>query len=337
MMRRRKFIAGLGGAAAWPLAARAQQARSPVVGFLSTRSPTEMSATIEGVSSGGESSNLAPFRNGLKELGYVDGQNMEIDFRWTNFRERLRSLAEDLVRNQVAVIVAAAGPGPPLAAKAATSTIPIVFAYSGGDPVGLGLVKSLNRPGGNITGVIYLSVNLGGKRLNLLRDLVPQATTVAFLTDLGNDDEQTNDMLAAAHALGRQLIVLTIRSSRDIEEAFSSLVERGAGALIIGVSPFLVANRDKILALAAQHMIPAIYPFRQYALNGGLMSYGGDLRSSYHQAGVYVGRILKGAKPADLAVQRSTRFELVINLKTAKALRLTIPPLLLAQADEVIE
>ena len=261
---------------------------------------------------------------------------MEIDFRGASGREQLRSVAEDMVRRQVAVIVATSGSDPPLAAKAATSTIPIVFAYSGGDPVELGLVNSLNRPGGNITGLIYLSVNLGGKRLNLLRDLVPQATTVAFLTVPGND-EQTKDMLAAAQALGRQLTVLEARGSREIEAAFSTLVERGAGALIVGVSPTLMANRNKILALATHHMIPTIYPFRVYALNGGLMSYAGDTGEAYHQAGVYVGRILKGTKPADLPVQQSTRFELVINLKTAKALGLTVPPTLLTLATEVIE
>jgi putative ABC transport system substrate-binding protein len=290
-----------------------------VVGFLST---------LPG-------SNNAAFRNGLKELGYVEGQNVEIDFRWASGREQLRSIAEDMVRRQVAVIVATSGANPPLAAKAATSTIPIVFAYGGGDPVELGLVNSLNRPGGNITGVIYLSSNLSGKRLNLLRDLVPQATTVAFLASV--NDEQSSDMLAAAQALGRQLTVLEVRSSREIETAFSTLVERGARALVVGASPFLMANSDKIQALAAHHMIPAIYPFRQYALNGGLMSYGGNIREAFRQAGVYVGRILKGAKPADLPVQLSSRFELVINLKTAKALGLTIPPTVYALATEVIE
>jgi putative ABC transport system substrate-binding protein len=227
------------------------------------------------------------------------------------------------------------GIGPSIAAKAATSTIPIVFAYSGGDPVKYGLVNSLNRPGGNITGVIYFSQNLGGKRLNLLRDLVPQATTVAFLGS--GSEEQTNDMLAAAQALGRQLIVLEGRSSREIETAFSTLVERGAGALVVGVSPFLFDNWEKILALAAYHMIPTIYPFREFVLNGGLMSYAGDTRGAYRQAGVYVGRILKGTKPADLPVQLSSRFELVINVKTAKALGITIPRTLYALATEVIE
>jgi putative ABC transport system substrate-binding protein len=284
-LRRREFIAGLGGAAAWPLSVRAQQAGRPVVGFLST---------LPGLNNA--------IRNGLKELGYVEGQNVEIDFRWASGRERLRSLAEDLVRRQVAVIVATSGINPPLAAKAATSTIPIVFAYGGGDPVEYGLVNGLNRPGGNVTGVIYLSVNLGGKRLNLLRDLVPQATTVAFLSVSGND-EQTRDMLAAAQALGRQLIVLEIRSSPEIEAAFSTLVERGAKALIVRVSPTLMANRNTILALAAHHMIPAIYPLRMFALDGGLMSYAGDTRNAFHQVGVYVGRILKGAKPADLPVR----------------------------------
>jgi putative ABC transport system substrate-binding protein len=321
-LRRREFIAGLGGAAAWPLAVGAQQARSPMVGFLSA------------LPNARNSLNSAAFGNGLKELGYVVGQNVDIDFHYPSFREPLRSLADDFVRRQVAVIVAAGGINPPLAAKAATSTIPIVFAYSGGDPVEYGLVNSLNRPGGNVTGVIYLSVNLGGKRLNLLRDLVPQATTVAFLTVPGNDG-QARDMIAAAQALGRQLIVLEVRSSREIEAAFSTLVERGAGALIVGVAPFLIGNRNRILELAAQHMIPAVYPFRQYALDGGLMSYSGDTREAYHQAGAYVGRILKGAKPADLPVQMSSRFELVINLNIAKTLGLTVPPTLLA--DEVIE
>jgi putative ABC transport system substrate-binding protein len=277
----------------------------------------------------------ASFQNGLKELGYVEGQNVEIDFRLGTGREQLISQAKDLVRRQVGVIVATSGSNPPLAAKAASSTIPIVFAYSGGDPVELGLVNSLNRPGGNITGMIYFSANLGGKRLNLLRDLVPQATTVAFLT--ATRDEQRNDLLPAAQALGRQLIVLEVRSSSEIEAAFSTLVEHGARALVVGVSPFLMANRDKIQALAAHHKIPAIYPFRQFALSGGLMSYAGDPGDAFRQAGVYVGRILKGEKPADLPVQQSTKFELVINLKTAKALGLTIPETLLATADEVIQ
>ena len=281
-VRRRKFITILGGIVVAPFAAGAQQARSPVVGFLST---------LPGLNN----LNNAAFRDGLKELGYVEGQNVEIDFRWASGREQFPSLAEDLVRHQVAVIVAAGGIVPPLAAKAATSTIPIVFAYSGGDPVEYGLVNSLNRPGGNVTGVIYLSVNLGGKRLNLLRDLVPQATTVAFLT--AGADEQRRDLLAAAQALGLQLIVLEGRSSPEIETAFSTLVELGARALIVGVSPTLMANRNKILALAAHHMIPAIYPFRTYALNGGLMSYGGDTRGAFHQAGVYVGGFSRARSP----------------------------------------
>jgi putative ABC transport system substrate-binding protein len=325
-MRRRKFITLLGGAAAWPLAARAQQAM-PVIGFLD---PGTFEANALGV---------VRFRQGLAEAGFVEGRNVAIEFRWANTQTgRLRALADDLVGRRVAVIVATGAVVSALAAKAATATIPIVIA-TGSDPVKYGLVASLARPGGNITGVTYLANELEGKRLDLLRELVPSAKFFAYL--VGNQQsktsqEQTSELLAAAGALGRQVIVLECRSDRDFEVAFATLVERHAEALIVGLFPLAFNNRDKIVALAARHKIPAVYPFAAFAYDGGLVSYsaGGVARQVAFD---YVGRILKGAKPADLPVQRPTKFELIINLKTANVLGLEIPPTLLTRADEVIE
>ena len=322
-MKRHEFIAALGGAAAWPLAARAQQRALPLIGFV-------------GMESGGETAPfMERFREGLKAAGYVEGENLEVDWRWADWQPApLAGMVTDLLRRQAAVIVSAGSPLPAIAAKRVTSATPIVFVF-GSDPIDLGLVASLNRPGGNLTGVIYTS-NLEGKRLDLLGKLVPQAKTIAYLS--GDPTQrgiqvQKSDMLAA----GKEMIVFDIRRDGDIAAAFSTLVERGVGALAVGIGAILRGNLDRIVALAALHMIPTIYPFRDYALGGGLISYGGRVLDAYRPAGVYVGRILKGEKPADLPVQLSTRFEFVINLKTARALRLEIPPLLLALADEVIE
>jgi len=327
-MRRREFIALLGGgaAAASPLGARAQQPAMPVIGFLDPGSPE--TARVDG------------FRQALADAGYVEGRNVAIEFRWANTQlERLRALAEDLVKHRVAVIVASGGVGAALAAKAATSTIPIVLA-GGADPVRYGLVASLNRPGGNITGVTFILNELAGKRLTLLTALVPQEMTVAYLVGdqqaYEREAQLTSDLLAVARELGRQVIVLECRSTSDFDSAFATLVERRAGALLVSAFPLAFNNRDKILALAAHHQIPAMYPQSPYAYEGGLMSYFAVV--TLRQVVVdYVAPILKGAKPADLPIQQPTKFRLVINLKTAKALGVTIPDKLLALADEVIE
>ena len=328
-MRRREVISLLGGAAvACPLAVRAQQPAMPVIGFLL---PGVVSAYTD---------LLAAFRQGLKESGYVEGRNAAIEYRWANDEnDRLPELAADLVRRRVAVIVLSGGPAPALAAKAATSTIPIVVVL-GTDPVRTGLVASLNRPGGNITGVYFLSRELGPKRLDLVRELVPQATTVAYLAEDQRTEaaeETMRDMLAAAGALGRQLAVVEARSDRDFEPAFATFVERRAGALVVSVGPLFNNHRDQLVALAARHKLPAIYYFRQFTLDGGLMSYGASIGEAFRLGGRYVAQILKGVKPADLPLQQSSRFELVINMKTAKTLGLDVPPTLLIRADELIE
>ena len=327
-MRRRTFITLLSGAAAgWPLAARAQQPAMPVIGFLGLGSPRPMGRLV------------AAFRQGLAKAGYVEGQNVAIEFRWADFSQsaRLPALAAELVHRQVAVIFTGGFGGPAFAAKAATSTIPIVFAY-GGDPVKGGLVASLSHPGGNVTGVTAINAELVSKWLSLAGDLVPQATTVGFFSGdssyLAYEDRKSQ-ILAAARALGRQVIILETRSDLDYEAAFKTLVQREAGALIVG--PFAFRNTNEILALAARYKIPTIYPRRDYVEAGGLMSYAADYADTFRQAGVYTGRILAGAKPADLPVMMATKFELVINLKTAKALGLEISPTLLATAHEVIE
>jgi putative tryptophan/tyrosine transport system substrate-binding protein len=325
-LRRRQFITLLGSAAAaWPLAARAQQPK-PVVGFLSSESP-DVTA-----------SRMRAFRQGLSEAGYIEGRNVAIEYRWAeNQFARLPALAADLVDRQVAVIVTAGFSSPIVAAKAATSRIPIVFAY-GGDPVKDGFVTSLNHPGGNITGVTAINSQLVSKWLSLVGDLVPEASTIAFLSTTSNApgyEDQKSQLLAAAHARGRQVILLEARSDLDFERAFETLVERDARALVVGA--FAFRNTNEILKLAARYKIPTIYPRRDYVERGGLMSYAADYADTFRQAGIYTGRILKGEKPADLPVMLSTRFEFVINLKTAKALGLTIPPGVLAIADEVIE
>jgi len=325
-MRRREFITLLGGtAAAWPFAARAQQPTMPVVGFL-------RSATLADVPHW-----VAAFRQGLKEAGFVEGQNVAIEFRSAdNQLDRLPALVADLIRQPVAVILGNTDAA--LAAKAATTTVPIVFA-SGSDPVRDGLVASLNRPGGNVTGLVYFAAVLGAKRLELLRQLVPRATTIAVLVNPNTPltEAERKDVQAAAQAIGQQLIIFDISSDRDIETAFAAFVQRGAGALLVGTGGFLNSNRERIAAVANRHALPASYSQREGVVAGGLMSYGPSISDAYRQAGIYSGRILNGEKPADLPVIRSTKFELVLNLKTAKALGLTIPPSLLVAADEVIE
>jgi putative ABC transport system substrate-binding protein len=282
---------------------------------------------------------LTAFRESLKAAGYVENQNIAIEFRWANDQlEQLPELAADLVRRRVAIIVAGGGPPSTLAAKAATTTIPIVL-VTGSDPVALGLVASLNRPGGNITGVTFITSQLASKRLSLLRDLVPQVTKIGYLSAprFQTAGGEMDDVLAAASALGREPVVVEARNVGDFEAAFATLVQRGAGALLVGAQPLFTSNRSKLVELAARHKIPTIYQNRDYALDGGLMSYGASQEDAFRLGGLYVGKILKGAKPADLPVQQSVRFELLINLKTAKSLGLDVPALLITIADEVIE
>jgi putative tryptophan/tyrosine transport system substrate-binding protein len=324
-VKRRAFITLIGSAAAWPLAARAQQPAMPWF-------PAEHLLA--------DATHLVvAFRQGLKETGYVEGENVAIEYRWAEGRlDRLPALFADLVRQQVALIV---GNTPSaLAAKAATTTVPIVFA-TGSDPVIDGLVASLNRPGANATGVSFLAGVLGTKRLELLRQLVPKAATIAVLVDPGPNvpeaERELRDIQAAAHASGQELIVVEVRSDRDIEAAFATFARRGAGALFVGTSAFFNSRRERVAALAIRHALPASYVQSEFAAAGGLMSYGTSITDAYRLAGIYAGRILKGEKPADLPVQQSTKFEFVINLRTAKALGLEIPDKLLALADEVIE
>jgi putative ABC transport system substrate-binding protein len=327
-VRRREFITLLGGAAAgWPLAARAQQPAKPVIGYLHSGSPPATTQL------------LAAFREGLSEIGYVEGQNLVIEFRWAQDDvSRLPDMAADLARRRVAVIAAPGSTAAALAAKAATTTIPIVFSV-GFDPVQLGLVASLNRPGGNITGVNSMSNELVAKRLGLLHELLPAAARFAVLVNPNNPttDPLKKDVQAAAAAIGRQVDVIAAGTETDIDTAFATLVQKRAAALLIHPDVLFITRRAQVAALAAHHAVPAIWPFRTDAEAGGLMSYGVRLADAHRQAGVYTGRILKGANPGELPVVQPTRFELVINLKTAKALGLTVPDKLLVAADEVIE
>jgi len=324
-MKRRAFISLLGGAvAAWPLAARAQQPATPVIGYL------DASSAVEGI---------VALRRGLSEIGYVEGRNVLIEYRWADGQyDRLPAMAAELVRYQVSVIAACTTSAPGLAAKAATSAIPIVF-QTGGDPVRDGLVTSMNRPGGNVTGVSRLSVTLAPKRLELLRELFPRASVIGFLVNPTNPRSElvVQQMEEPARSLGLKVHVLNASTEGELDSAFASSVQLGIGALMIAQEPSYLRWREQITALATRYAIPAAYGQREYAEAGGLMSYDASVSDSFRQVGIYVGRILKGEKPADLPVMQPTKFELVLNLKTAKALGLQIPDKLLALADEVIE
>ena len=328
-MRRREFITLLGGAAAtaWPLTARAQQAAIPVIGFVNPASPQSYARP------------LSAFLKGLDETGYVDGHNVAIEYRWAEGHyDRLPALAADLVHRQVAVIAATATAAA-LAVKATNTTIPIVF-ETGDDPIRLGLVVSLSRPGGNITGITQTNVEVAPKRLQLLHELIPTANVMALLvnpTDGPLAEITTKEMQAAAHTLGLELQVLNASTERDIDDAFAKLIQLRAGGLVIGGGPFLISRSGQLAALAARHAVPAIFQYREFAVAGGLLSYGSDITDSYRLTGVYTGRILKGEKPSDLPVQQATKVEMIINLKTAKALGINVPNTLIGRADEVIE
>jgi len=327
-VHRRAFLKTLaGGLFAAPLAADGQQRSLTVIGFLSSRSPGESASVV------------AAFRQGLNEAGYVEGQNVVIEFRWAEGRyDRLSGMAADLVSRQVELIIAAGGDRPALAAKAVTSTIPIVF--TGSDfPVKVGLVASLNRPGGNVTGASLFTSELEAKKLALLRELVPKAPLIAMLVNPTNPSAETDtaDVQKAAGMIWQQVLLLRASSERDIRSAFGAIVQQRAAALLVAHDPYFLSRRDQFVALAARHAVPAIYEFREFVSAGGLMSYGSRIADNYRLAGSYAGRILKGAKPADLPVEQPTTFELVINLKTARALGLTIPQSLLQRADEVIQ
>jgi putative tryptophan/tyrosine transport system substrate-binding protein len=326
-MRRREFITLFGSAAAWPHAARAEQSEMPIIGFLNSASPQPFANYVSG------------FRVGLKQTGYIDGQNVTIEFRWAEGHyDRLPEMAADLVRRKVAVLVSTGGPPSVTAAKAATATIPIVFTI-GSDPIQLGFVTSLSRPGGNITGVNLFAAAMESKRLGLLRALIPGVQLIAALLNPNrpNYTSQLRDVQEPAAAIGQQIHILLASNESDIDAAFATAVQLRAGAMLVTADPFFNSQRDKIVGLAARYSIPTVYEWREYALAGGLMSYGTNISDGYRQAGVYAGKILKGEKPADLPVVQSARFELVINLRTAKALGIEVPPNLSAEADEIIE
>jgi putative tryptophan/tyrosine transport system substrate-binding protein len=326
-MRRRQFLHILGGAAAWPLAAWAQQQAMPVVGFMSGRSPDDSVRVV------------AAFRDGLGEAGFVDGQNVTIEYRWgLGQYDRMPALAADLVNRHVAVLVGVGGDVSAVAAKQATATIPIVFGL-GGNPVKAGLVESLNRPGGNATGFTLLTSELEAKRLGMLHDLVPGAAVIGALLNPNFPPavSQLQQLEEAARTINQKISVLKAGNDTELDAAFASLVEQKVGALLVTADPYFDTRRDRFIALAQQNRLPTMYQFRDYAVAGGLISYGPSITDMYRQAGVYTGQILKGAKPADLPVLQPTKFEFVVNLKTAKALRLVIPAGLISYADEVIE
>jgi putative ABC transport system substrate-binding protein len=326
-MRRREFLAILGGAVVWPLAARAQQPAMPVIGFLSAGSAAERVDL------------LAAFRQGLSETDYVEGRNVAVDYRWAeNQYDRLPPLAADLVRRHVSIIATPGSTPAALAAKAATTAVPIVFT-SGADPVKLGLVASLSRPGGNLTGVTFLTGTLPAKQFELLHELVPKTAVIGFLVNPSFPDtpNQLSEVQAAADALRQKLVIGKASAESDFDSAFSVLLQQQIGALLVQAEPFFFTRRKQLAMLPIRHALPTMYQLREYVSAGGLISYGANLADTWRLAGVYCGRILKGEKPADLPVQQSTKFELVINLTTAKALGLTVPPSLLARADEVIE
>jgi ABC-type uncharacterized transport system substrate-binding protein len=326
-MQRRHFITLLGGAATWPLAARAQQPTMPVIGFLSTGSPQS------------DAFRVAAVRQGLIQAGYVEGRNAAFEYRWAeDHYERLPALAAELVRREVAVIAAIGGITSAVAAKSATATIPIVFEI-GGDPIKLGLVASLSRPGGNITGVSFLVGTLAAKQFEILHETVPKAALIGFLVNptIADAETQTKNALAAAETLGQKLLVVQARTDSELETAFVTLIQQRAGALIVSGDPFFSSRPDKLVKLAAHQKIPTIYFLREFVVAGGLMSYGASINEALRIVGLYAGRILKGEKPADMPVQQSTKVELVINLKTAKALGLNISLPLIGRADEVIE
>src|SRR5215510_10652320 len=327
-LKRREFVTLLGGAAAaWPLAARAQQAAVPVIGYLGAQSPAAFASRV------------TAFRQGLGETGYVEGRNVAIEFRWAEGQhDRLPALAAELVARQVAVIVAPGGAPAAIAAKSVTTTIPIVFEM-GADPIAMGLVTSLNRPGGNLTGVSSLNVEVTPKRLEILREAIPTATVVAVLLNPTSPtaDSQLRNLQEAARALGLQLHVLRATSARDFDAVFASLLQLRANGLVVASDTFFATHSEQLAALTVRHALPAIHQSRDFTLAGGLMSYGGSFVESHRQAGVYTGRVLKGDKPADLPVQQVTKVELLINLKTAKALGVTFPLALSGRADQVIE
>jgi ABC-type uncharacterized transport system substrate-binding protein len=325
-MRRRDLITLLAGAAAWPVGARAQQPAMPVIGFLGSSWPGDRTRFV------------TAFRQGIRETGYVEGQNVAIEYRWAQDQyDRLTDLAADLVRRRVSVI-AAHDTLSAIAAKSATTTVPIVFT-TGGDPVNNNLVSSLNRPGGNVTGVSFMASELGAKHLGLLHELLPKAARIAVLVDPNwpITEPFVSDVRAAAPTISKQIEVLNVSTGPDINMVFANLAQKPIDALLVGPNPLLYSRRVQVVTLAAYHRVPAIYPQREWAEAGGLMSYGTSIADAHRQAGVYAGRILKGEKPADLPVMQSTKFEFVINLNTAKAFGLSFPPMLLARADEVIE
>jgi putative ABC transport system substrate-binding protein len=325
-MRRREFIAGLIGAVAWPLAARAQQPALPVIGY------------VDGWSPEGFDPFLAALRQGLSQTGHVEGRRVTIEYRWARGEySRLPELVADLIQRRAAVIVTGTTPVT-RAAKAASTTVPIVFVI-GADPVKVGIVPSINRPGGNVTGVSFLANSLLPKQFEVLHETIPKAASIGFLVNPINPNAEadTRDVQAAADTLGRKLFVVQARSDSDFETAFATLVQKGVGALCVDIDPFFITRPRQLVALAARHGLPAIYPLREFATTGGLMSYGSSFADAYRQAGIYAGKILNGANPADLPVQQAVKVELVINLKIAKTLGLTIPLSLLGRADEVIE